>query len=92
MLVFKIQFSYKGNEIKASVHELETPPKQWHITVSDEKLPAELRSTFIVLYDYENEKYVFGFPEFDTDHTFMKSLVESLRSYLWEYGWNSVNV
>ncbi len=92
MIIFKIQFLYKEKLIEASVHELETPLKQWHVTVTNEGVSSEVHGTYIIQYDEANEKYTWGFPSFDTDHSFMHSMGKSLRDYLLEYGWNSVNV
>lgn len=92
MILFKIQFPYQGKIIDASVHELETPPKQWHVTVDNGDWPKEIMGTYIIQYDYSRKHYVWGFPNFDFDHSFMHSMGESLRQYLWVSGWNSVNI
>ena len=93
MIVFKIQFSYKGKDIEASVHELETPPKHWFITVDDESLPIEFLSAYYTInYNYTKAEYDWDFLDFDTYHSFMNSLGQSLINYVKQYGWNSVNV
>lgn len=89
MILFKIQFPYKEKIIEASVHELETPPKQWHITITDDKEINGIKGTYIIQHDEPNEKYVWGFPAFDTDHSFMHSMGLSLRDYLWANQQNS---
>ena len=92
MTLFKIQFTYKGKVINASVHELETPPKQWHITVGEEDSFEGINGTYIIQYDDLRKEYVWGFPNFDFDYSFMHSMGLSLRDYLVTYGWNSNNV
>ena len=92
MILFKIQFEYKGKMLEGSVWELETTPKQWHVTIEDDKGINEVKGVYIVHFDEKEKLYKWGFPDFDTDHSFMRSLGLSLRDYLWEYGWNSVTV
>ena len=92
MILFKIQFPYNGKVVDASVHELETPPKQWHITIDGENWPKEINGTYIIQYNSDAAQYTWGFPSFDSDHSFMHSMGLSLRDYLLKYGWNSNNV
>lgn len=90
MVMFDIKFSYLGKLIKGSVYELETVPKQWHVTIEDDQGINGIEGTYIIHFDDEEKLYRWGFPSFDIDHSFMHSLGLSLRDYLWEHGWNSV--
>lgn len=92
MILFKIQFPYKGKIIEAQVHELETFPKQWHVIIDTVDWQKEINGTYIIQYDASRKQYIWGFPDFDSDHSFMHSLGLSLRKYLWVSGFNSVNI
>jgi hypothetical protein len=37
MILFKIQFPYKEEILEGSVWESETAPKQWHVTIEDDR-------------------------------------------------------
>jgi len=92
MILFKIQFPYKEEILEGSVWESETAPKQWHVTIEDDRGLVGIKGVYIFHFNEDKEEYQCSWPSFDGDHSFMSSIFLSLREYLNEHGWNSVNV
>jgi hypothetical protein len=91
MILFNISFPYKELIIEGQVHELESHPKQWLVSVNNDQLDRSLNTTHIITYDYKNKEYQWGFPPMDKDHTFMNNMAMCLRDYLLDFGWDSVH-
>jgi hypothetical protein len=66
MILFKIQFPYKEEILEGSVWESETAPKQWHVTIEDDRGLVGIKIE-------DKEEYQCSWPSFD-GISFMSSI------------------